>query len=404
MTRARDLASTALNSTVNTTELGYLDGVTSSVQTQLDAKIAKSLTTTTGDIIYASAANTPARLGIGSTDQVLKVTAGVPAWATPAATGVTWTFKANTTMPNPTAVAYSGSIYVLVGPTGRLFTSTDLITWTSRTSGFGSSNINDVEYYNGLFVAVGNSGILTTSTDGITWTARTAGVSTNALHDVTYQNSLWVAVGAGASGSTGGVTTSTDGITWTKRTTPASSATTLYNVNYANGYWLAVGNDSTVSGIYSTDATTWTALAATGTLSGGASLCTYADGKWIMFTQATDSPKFATTNPTGAWYVIDSAIHPQVLNSSAKSTTFTYNGKMYFLAKNTTDTIMPFNLSIVTLYGGQYSFISWDTPIQNPILNYDAGATPASQIRFIYSNGSGGFALFGAYGQVWASF
>jgi len=48
------------------------------------AVIPKSLITTTGDIIYASAANTPARLGIGSTDQVLKVSGGVPTWATPA--------------------------------------------------------------------------------------------------------------------------------------------------------------------------------------------------------------------------------------------------------------------------------------------------------------------------------
>lgn len=90
MTKARDLANagTALTS-VSATELGYLDGVTSAVQTQLDAKIAKTLTTTTGDIIYASSANTPARLGIGSTDQVLKVTGGVPVWATPSSGGMT---------------------------------------------------------------------------------------------------------------------------------------------------------------------------------------------------------------------------------------------------------------------------------------------------------------------------
>jgi hypothetical protein len=75
----------AVNAAVSTTELGYLDGVTSAIQTQLDAKTAKSTLTTTGDIYYASAANTPARLGIGSTDQVLKVTAGIPAWATVAA-------------------------------------------------------------------------------------------------------------------------------------------------------------------------------------------------------------------------------------------------------------------------------------------------------------------------------
>jgi hypothetical protein len=77
----------AVNAAVSTTELGYLDGVTSAIQTQLDAKTAKSTLTTTGDIYYASAANTPARLGIGSTDQVLKVTGGIPAWATPAGGG-----------------------------------------------------------------------------------------------------------------------------------------------------------------------------------------------------------------------------------------------------------------------------------------------------------------------------
>ena len=43
------------------------------------------LLTTTGDTYYASAAGTPARLGIGTSGQVLNVSGGVPAWATPAA-------------------------------------------------------------------------------------------------------------------------------------------------------------------------------------------------------------------------------------------------------------------------------------------------------------------------------
>jgi hypothetical protein len=49
--------------------------------------VNNTLTTTTGDIIYASAANTPARLGIGSSAQVLTVASGLPSWATPAAGG-----------------------------------------------------------------------------------------------------------------------------------------------------------------------------------------------------------------------------------------------------------------------------------------------------------------------------
>jgi len=43
--------------------------------------------TTTGDTYYASAASTPARLGIGSTGQVMTVAGGVPSWATPAGGG-----------------------------------------------------------------------------------------------------------------------------------------------------------------------------------------------------------------------------------------------------------------------------------------------------------------------------
>jgi hypothetical protein len=40
--------------------------------------------TTTGDTIYSSSGSTPARLGIGSTGQVLTVSGGLPSWATPA--------------------------------------------------------------------------------------------------------------------------------------------------------------------------------------------------------------------------------------------------------------------------------------------------------------------------------
>jgi hypothetical protein len=45
--------------------------------------------TTTGDTIYSSSGSTPARLGIGSTGNVLTVAGGVPTWAAPAAGGMT---------------------------------------------------------------------------------------------------------------------------------------------------------------------------------------------------------------------------------------------------------------------------------------------------------------------------
>jgi hypothetical protein len=49
-----------------------------------DAQVANSPTnklTTTGDLLYASAANTLARLGVGSSLQALIVSGGLPAWA-----------------------------------------------------------------------------------------------------------------------------------------------------------------------------------------------------------------------------------------------------------------------------------------------------------------------------------
>jgi hypothetical protein len=60
---------------------------TGSAWANLDTTGMTNPMTTTGDTIYSSSGSTPARLGIGTTGQVLTVAAGVPSWATPAAGG-----------------------------------------------------------------------------------------------------------------------------------------------------------------------------------------------------------------------------------------------------------------------------------------------------------------------------
>ena len=52
----------------------------SEINTKLANYIPKSLTSAKGDLIYASAANIPTRLGIGSTGQFLSIADGIPKW------------------------------------------------------------------------------------------------------------------------------------------------------------------------------------------------------------------------------------------------------------------------------------------------------------------------------------
>jgi len=73
-----------------------------------NAAIPKTLTTTTGDTIYASAANTPARLGIGSTGQILTVAAGLPSWAAAATPTKSWTQVATGSTTSGAALNLTG--------------------------------------------------------------------------------------------------------------------------------------------------------------------------------------------------------------------------------------------------------------------------------------------------------
>ena len=96
-----------------------------------------------------------------------------------------------------------------------ILTSTDGISWTSRTSST-TSDLNDVIYGNGLYIVVGESGTILTSSDGSSWTERTSGVTVN-LNGISYGNGVYVVVG-----SSGTIITSSDGTSWTER----SSGTT----------------------------------------------------------------------------------------------------------------------------------------------------------------------------------
>ncbi len=204
--------------------------------------------------------------------------------------GITWTQRTssfgNTSIRD---VGYDQGMFVAVGGSGKLATSTDGITWTQRTSSFGNILINGVGYGQGMFVAVGDSGKLATSTDGITWTQRTSSFGNIPINGVGYGQGMFVAVGY-----SGKLVTSTDGITWTQRTS-SFDTTTIYDVCYGQGMFVAVGDSGKLA--TSTDGITWTQRTSsfdTTTIQGVG----YGQG---MFVAVGDSGKLATSTDGITW-------------------------------------------------------------------------------------------------------
>jgi hypothetical protein len=75
---------------------------TGSAWANLDTTGMTNPMTTTGDTIYSSSGSTPARLGIGSTGNVLTVAGGVPTWAAPAAGGANYSLLSTTSLSGTT--------------------------------------------------------------------------------------------------------------------------------------------------------------------------------------------------------------------------------------------------------------------------------------------------------------
>jgi hypothetical protein len=109
--------------------------------------------TATGDTYYASAAATPARLGIGSTGNVLTVAGGVPTWATPAVPTKSYSLRSTTTLTGASTITVSS----LGGYDNFLFLISD---WTSNTASsqlqmrFNSDSGSNYTY-NGFNTALG---------------------------------------------------------------------------------------------------------------------------------------------------------------------------------------------------------------------------------------------------------
>jgi hypothetical protein len=98
---------------------------TGSAWANLDTTGMTNPMTTTGDTIYSSSGSTPARLGIGSTGQVLTVASGVPSWATPAGGSITTGYAAVNVEESTTSATFTD--LTTAGPAVTLTTGTKVL-------------------------------------------------------------------------------------------------------------------------------------------------------------------------------------------------------------------------------------------------------------------------------------
>lgn len=166
-------------------------------------------------------------------------------------TGSTFTLRDSGTAHGAYGLCWDGTRFLGVqGTTLAYSTSGQNDAWSESTIN-GSFSGYGICYGNSLYIAVGASGAIYTSTDRTTWTARTSGTS-DILYSVEYSSTLGMYC---AVGGTGAIVTSTNGTTWTLQTTP-SGVTNLQKVRWSASHskFVAVGAGKI---IYSSDGSTW---------------------------------------------------------------------------------------------------------------------------------------------------
>lgn len=159
--------------------------------------------------------------------------------------GVSWQAKTSGTTESLKRIEFLNSTFIAIGDFGTILTSTDANNWTVRNSGT-TKDLYGISYGAGKFVAVGNA-IIVTSVNGSNW-ATNAVPNTDFLRDVAFGNGKFV-----ATGNLGVIKTSTDGLSWSAQISNTTNA--LNSVIYQNSLFVAVGNAGTI--LTSTDGVSW---------------------------------------------------------------------------------------------------------------------------------------------------
>ena len=219
--------------------------------------------------------------------------------------GVTWTDRTSAAglLATGYSVAYGNGTWVACD-SGFYRYTTDLTTWASCTG--ESSNVPyGIFWGDGVFVVCCAFGDLRTSTDGITFTTRTSAFTASDVRSGAYGAGRYVIVGAA-----GKIATSTDAITWALATSPFAGGDTILRCTYGGGQFVAVGTSGKIA--TSPDGLTWTLRSSgtTATFNGVA----YAHGRYIV---VAAGGVMLTSPDAATWSFVDSGFGATNINNVA---------------------------------------------------------------------------------------
>ena len=128
-----------------------------------------STATTNGDILYGTGSGALARLGIGSSGQVLNVASGIPAWSTPAASGMNFITRASFSSVATTTTSFDGVFtstyknYLIIIESMFAATGGDDLLFQFK---YSTSTIDSTANYNGAaaFISRSVAGVALTQT------------------------------------------------------------------------------------------------------------------------------------------------------------------------------------------------------------------------------------------------
>lgn len=424
-------------SDVTSTELGYLDGVTSNVQTQLNGKqstitvngiikgdgagnlsaqdtiaaelvdlptVPTKVSELTNDANYITAAQAPVqsvnnKIGAvsltasdvsaipstltGTAGQVLTKTADGQEWAdVPVDESNVLLADTNIKLPLSSqcnAIAYGGGKFVAVSYGSTAAYSVNGINWAETTLP-STANRKSVTYGNGKFVTVDYHGNVTYSTDGVNWTVVEPPTTAN-WDSIAYGGGKFVAVAVMNS-----MMYSTDGISWTD----VRISNYPYTVAYGNGKFV-VASANNVKAKYSSDGINWEYSDEVS--KGSWDTITYGDDKFVAIGNSstaiysTDGINWTTTTlPLDVpWSSITYG------NGKFVAVNRTNNTAIYSTdAINWTQVTMPLNtgLEVITYGGGK--FIAASRSDSNNIVAYSTdGITWSSTTKALqYPDGT----------------